>query len=199
MEINEKKQEILKAAAECFARYGYEKTTMDDIGKLVGLNKASLYYYYKNKESIYTEVISIELECFLKDLKEKIRKIEGYSEKILTYISERFKHLEKTMNLHQLSLTTLKYYSFFKDLKDTFFEEEVKVINEILEYCMKKGEIISCDTKLIAKSILTVADAIKIKAFQNTDYNFNNKFDYSMIEDEVKFTIALILNGIRKV
>jgi len=44
----------------------------------------------------------------------------------------------------------------------------------------------------------TVADAIKIKAYQNTDYNFNNKFDYSMIEDEVKFTIALILNGIRR-
>ena len=42
----DKREQILKAAAECLSQYGYEKTTLSDIGKLVGLNKASLYYYY---------------------------------------------------------------------------------------------------------------------------------------------------------
>ena len=36
MELQDKKAEIQKAASECFARYGYEKTTLDDIGRLVG-------------------------------------------------------------------------------------------------------------------------------------------------------------------
>ena len=58
----DKKESILKAANICFSKYGYEKTTMDDIGKLAGLNKASLYYYYKNKESIYCEVVFLEAE-----------------------------------------------------------------------------------------------------------------------------------------
>ena len=196
MEMNEKQQEILKAAAECFARYGYEKTTLDDIGTLVGLNKASLYYYYKNKESIFTEVISAEWVSFFKILTAKIKKTEGYSEKILAYISERFKHLEKTMNLHQLSFASIKSHSFFKGLKETFFNEEVKIINEILEDCKKHGEIISCDTKLVSRSILTVVDAIKTKAIQSSENSLTNKIDYSLIEDEVQFTITLILNGI---
>jgi AcrR family transcriptional regulator len=28
------------AAAGCFAKFGFEKTTLDDIGRAVGLNKA---------------------------------------------------------------------------------------------------------------------------------------------------------------
>ena len=181
MDVNEKKIEILKAASECFARYGYEKTTLEDIGKLVGLNKASLYYYYKNKESIYTEIICTESENFLIELKNKISKIEGCSEKILAYIAERF-----------------KYHTFFKGLIDTFIKEEVKLLNNILESCSKKEEIIPCDTKKVAESILTVANAIKMKTCNSMDYNLNNKFDYSTIEEEVKFTVSLILNGIIK-
>ena len=70
MDTSPKKQEILKAASECFARFGYEKTTLDDIGKMVGLNKASLYYYYKNKEDIFAEVVlqagdSLSIYCVL--------------------------------------------------------------------------------------------------------------------------------------
>ena len=60
MKSDEKRKKIIQAAGDCFARFGYEKTTMDDIGKKVGLNKASLYYYYKDKESIYTEVVYVE-------------------------------------------------------------------------------------------------------------------------------------------
>jgi hypothetical protein len=34
------------------ARFGYEKAALDDTGEIVGLNKASLYYYNKSKEDI---------------------------------------------------------------------------------------------------------------------------------------------------
>jgi AcrR family transcriptional regulator len=68
VEAFEKKKEILKAASDCFARYGYEKTTLDDIGKMVGLNKASLYYYYKNKEAIFSEVVFEETEALFQAL-----------------------------------------------------------------------------------------------------------------------------------
>ena len=39
----DKRQMILEAAGECFDRFGYNKTTLKDIGERVGLNKASIY------------------------------------------------------------------------------------------------------------------------------------------------------------
>ncbi|MFX0062900.1 MAG: TetR/AcrR family transcriptional regulator [Candidatus Hermodarchaeota archaeon] len=36
----------MDAASDCFAKYGYRKTTLEDISKIVGVRKASLYYYW---------------------------------------------------------------------------------------------------------------------------------------------------------
>jgi ribosome-binding protein aMBF1 (putative translation factor) len=38
---SKKEKKILQVAKECFARFGYEKTTLEDIGRMSGLNKAS--------------------------------------------------------------------------------------------------------------------------------------------------------------
>ena len=42
-----RKEAILDVAREMFTKVGYEKTTLDKIGKAVGLSKQSLYYYVK--------------------------------------------------------------------------------------------------------------------------------------------------------
>jgi len=43
---SDRKREILAAAGKCFVQYGYEKTTLDDIAAIVGINKASFYYSF---------------------------------------------------------------------------------------------------------------------------------------------------------
>ncbi len=52
------KQEILSRALELFTEKGYEGTGMDDIAKAVGIRKASLYYHFDGKESIFSAVFN---------------------------------------------------------------------------------------------------------------------------------------------
>ena len=52
------KQEILGRALELFTEKGYEGTGMDDIAKAVGIRKASLYYHFDGKESIFSAVFN---------------------------------------------------------------------------------------------------------------------------------------------
>ena len=87
-----RKEMILRAATDCFAKYGYGKTTLDDVGALVGLNKASLYYYYKSKESLFCDVIFRETEIFLDELHSKISQASTTEEKILKYLDERINY-----------------------------------------------------------------------------------------------------------
>jgi len=49
---------IFEAAALIFRSKGYEATTPADIAEAVGLNRASLYYYFSTKEELLIELIS---------------------------------------------------------------------------------------------------------------------------------------------
>ncbi|WP_346856087.1 helix-turn-helix domain-containing protein [uncultured Draconibacterium sp.] len=47
---------ILNAAYNIFTHKGYHATTMDEIAHLAGVNKASLFYYFRSKNKLYTIV-----------------------------------------------------------------------------------------------------------------------------------------------
>ncbi len=59
-DYGERKRQIRDKAQEIFLKYGYRKTTIEDIGKACGLGKAALYHYFKNKEEILAEVVRAE-------------------------------------------------------------------------------------------------------------------------------------------
>jgi Transcriptional regulator len=48
----ETRAEIQRVALELFTRHGYEATSLREIADQLGINKASLYYYFPGKESI---------------------------------------------------------------------------------------------------------------------------------------------------
>lgn len=50
-----KRRAVILSAAAAFRRKGYHNTSMVDIAKTLGLTKAALYYYVKNKEEILFE------------------------------------------------------------------------------------------------------------------------------------------------
>ncbi len=49
---------ILKEARTLFSLKGFDATTVDDIAKASNVNKALIYYYFKNKAGLYSEVMS---------------------------------------------------------------------------------------------------------------------------------------------
>jgi AcrR family transcriptional regulator len=56
-EKEQRRNDILGAAEKLFFARGYDSVTMDDIAKAVELNKATLYLYFKDKESLYFTVV----------------------------------------------------------------------------------------------------------------------------------------------
>lgn len=53
MQDTEKHTLILDAAAALFAKYGYKKTTVDEIVAEAGISKGLFYHYYQNKKQLY--------------------------------------------------------------------------------------------------------------------------------------------------
>ncbi|WP_158970757.1 TetR/AcrR family transcriptional regulator [Chachezhania sediminis] len=66
----EKRLEILRAAARTFNEKGFHNTTIDDLCEILGLSKPTVYYYVKDKEALLFECSRIATA----DLHSAIRK-----------------------------------------------------------------------------------------------------------------------------
>ena len=199
MKLKEQKKKIISAARECFARYGYEKTTMEDIGNQVGLNKTSLYHYFDNKDKIFTEVILQEKIEYFEAMQSKIKNIKKCDNVILTYLEERLLFFPKVPTLASITIETIrKKQIIFEQLSNFFFKVEIEFLSDIIKDCIKKGEFKECDPFRVAQSIITVADAIKMKMVKNVNITRIADINFSEINDELIFTVSLMLNGLKK-
>ena len=61
MSIDNTKESILSVANKLFSRFGFHKTSMDEIAKIARKAKGSLYYHFASKEDLFREVVSIEM------------------------------------------------------------------------------------------------------------------------------------------
>ena len=51
-------------AIDCFARYGYQGTTIDRIASAAGVTKGALYYHFRDKEELLSEAVKDQTAAF---------------------------------------------------------------------------------------------------------------------------------------
>ena len=56
LDADPRRRAILEAANVQFGRYGFRRTSMEDIAKQTGVSRASLYSHFENKEEIFREL-----------------------------------------------------------------------------------------------------------------------------------------------
>lgn len=197
MTKEERGEKILKAASDCFARYGYEKTTLEEIGKVVGLNKASLYYYYKNKESIFCDVLFRETDQYMLELHKKLYLSKTIKEKILMYLGERLNYYRLVVNLHNLSVDTVKKVEpVFTEVYNKILMKESTFLTSYILEGIENGEFEKTDAKKVADALLMVATSIRYRALHISYVNMASEADYHQILEEIKYVSALMLKGI---
>src|SRR2546426_10017116 len=65
----ERGDRILDAAAELVLRWGYKKTTIDDIAKQAGVAKGTIYLHWKTREDLFLALITREGLKLTEDMK----------------------------------------------------------------------------------------------------------------------------------
>jgi AcrR family transcriptional regulator len=77
-----KKKEILLSAGLCFARKGFESSTIDDIVATSGISKGAIYNYFKSKDEIYLEMMRVDTNESYEYLSTSISKLSSTMEKL---------------------------------------------------------------------------------------------------------------------
>lgn len=193
------KELIGKSAMQCFARYGLEKTTLDDIAKAVGLNKASLYYYYKNKEDIFLEVAVNEGEQSIRDLQEKTLQQHGLEQQVAFYLQERFNYYKNVLNLNKISPEMVnRLLPRFFELYDGMVQEEIRFLATLISNGIQAEEIMHTDAEQLAGSLMNMCDALKHNTEQQALLKGSATTDYSMAITNLTLLVNLIFRGLKK-
>ncbi|MFW9905447.1 MAG: TetR/AcrR family transcriptional regulator, partial [Candidatus Thorarchaeota archaeon] len=158
----DKRKMILEAASDCFAKYGYKKTTMDDISKIVGFRTASIYYYFKSKAELYITLVTNEYRSLITKLYEGIDEDMKCEEKILTYFENRLQWLHEQSNI--LTQITQEELNLFNELGTDIVKEinleERKTFTNILKGCIEKNEIEKINIEKVSNYIFILTDGI---------------------------------------
>lgn len=67
-DYTEREGRVLAAAAEVIVRYGYDKTTMNDIADAAGITRAIAYIHFKNKDALFEALLYRETQGYMQAL-----------------------------------------------------------------------------------------------------------------------------------
>ena len=193
------KEKIGKAAMQCFEKYGLDKTTLDDIAQSIGLNKASLYYYYKNKEDIFIEVALKEGEDYIASLQQKALLKKGIEKQVWFYMHSRFNYYKNILNMNRVSVETLnKILPRFFELYDALMKKEKKFLTQLVADAVRNGELISTKAANIADVLINISDALKHSTEQKAILKGESDVDYTQSINDMKFLVSVIFKGLKR-
>lgn len=186
------RQALLDAARSIFTRYGYNKTTVDEIAKAARKGKSTFYYYYKSKEEIFNDVIEKEAQIFRMKLIESISKSTDPVKKIKSYIVTRLGYFKNLVNFYSvLKNEGNEYFVFIEDIRNKYDLEQVNIIKMVLLEGIQNNIIELDDIELASESIAVVLKGLEY----NLMFGENGKL---IEEDKIDKIVNMIFNGVSK-
>ncbi|PRX69058.1 TetR family transcriptional regulator [Nonomuraea fuscirosea] len=101
---SERRDHLVKLAAELFARKGFQATTVREIADEAGILSGSLYHHFDSKETIVDEVLS----TFLDDLIARYRAALDTKADPRTVLSEMVRIGFGTLEPHRAAITVMQ-------------------------------------------------------------------------------------------
>lgn len=87
LRANQRRQQVLKAAARCFRQYGFHGCSMALLAKDAGMSVGHIYHYFANKEAIIDAIVQNDLEEWLASV-EQLLNSDNIFEDLIARIDE---------------------------------------------------------------------------------------------------------------
>ncbi|WP_319500606.1 TetR/AcrR family transcriptional regulator [uncultured Draconibacterium sp.] len=173
------RENILKIAREIFSKYGYKKTTLDDIANAVRKGKSSLYYYFKSKEDLFQAVIMKEVDILAHELEIVINRNTDPVDKLRDYILTKMATFRNLANFYHAIENDVTAVGFIDEVKLKYEQDEIRMIKRILIEGVRKNEFEIYDFNLAAIGITTAIKGLEmpLAAGNYSDVNLERSVD----------------------
>jgi AcrR family transcriptional regulator len=185
---SERRAQILSIAKKRFERFGFNKTTVDEIAKDASISKRTLYQEFENKEKILEELLMFEALSVRKAILNQISKVNEPAEKLQTYIRLAKKYLDQNPFILNVLNDESGFYTPFLKEKPHIIEEGIEeIFSSILKEGMEKGAFRKMDEKVVGHSLVLL--------FKGFTYGRGNIQNSSVI-NSINELILFITHGV---
>lgn len=137
----DKRGEILKAAFEVFAAYGFRKTSMDDIARQASMSRPALYQEFKNKTDIFRGLSAGLLDHAVRAATRALQSDRPFTERFLMAVDVSMLEVHRALlsSPHGQELTGIND-EIAADIDQLWRERLTDTFSAGIEAAMQKGE-----------------------------------------------------------
>jgi AcrR family transcriptional regulator len=150
----QRRQALVEAALAVFLEQGYERASIEEVMRRVGGgSKASLYSYFGSKEGLFWEVLSLQCDRFMQDLRVPTL-ADDHLEETLAAVARRFlKQISEPVS-RSLFRIMIAEAPRFPELAERFYERGAasvrRMLGHYLEQQCEAGRLRCDDVELAA-------------------------------------------------
>ena len=148
--------ELLAAALELFVEKGFAATRAEEVAKLAGVSKGTLFLYFSSKEELFKAVVRENISGHFGEWATELDNYQGSSADLLRYcITSWWERIGSTKAAGITKLMMSEAGNFPELLR--FYQEEViepgnTLIERVLQSGIDKGEFSSCTCIIFSNS-----------------------------------------------
>lgn len=189
-EKTDKVQMIIEASQKRFGLFGIEKTSMREIADDLNLSKASLYYYFPDKESLYKAVVEKEQAEFLSNISDRISSINEPEQLLQEYAGIRLSYFRTLLNLSRLRLEAYSDLKpGFRETLENFKGKEKEIIKEIFKKGISGGIFFIDDVDQTASLYLDLLKGLRATLVNEKKKLFIEQEEFDrLLEKTIAFT-----------
>lgn len=189
----EYKEIIIQTSRKLFARFGYRKTTIDDIASALGKAKGSVYYYFKGKEEIFSAVVEHEALALRAELARVIREHrDNPVNQLRGYVTMRLSLLKELANFYSvLKDEYLQHLELINKVREKYQRKELATLQAILHSGKAKGIFEVEDIHTASLAILAAMSGLENPLFLQL-------VDSEKVEKRISKVMQILLYGLIK-
>ncbi len=185
------REKILAVAARLFGKYGFRKTTVDEIARSAHKAKGSVYYYFKSKEELFLAVVIKEIDVLKTGLTRVIVDNRDATGMIRSYMMNRMVLMKDAVNYHEsLKADIYNDFAFLNKCREDFTRFEIELMKTVLDRGVREKRFQIKDTQATAQVIIMAMKAIEIPFYQNRKIT---EYEQTIVE-----LIDILIKGLEK-
>jgi AcrR family transcriptional regulator len=193
---SQRRDEIMAAAKEVFARKGFHDTTIADIAKQAGLAYGSIYWYFDSKDELFHALMAVEEGALRSHLAAALAAV-GVSDGEAGEEAPLRTAVQATLEFFEADKATVKL--LLRDayaLGDRFekhlggiYERFIDDIETFIVAAQQRGHVVSAPARMVAYTLAALVGQLAHRRLSTDD-----DVTAAQVAD---FVVALVLDGLR--
>lgn len=190
--------EILDAAMDVFCEKGFAATRLDDVARLAGVTKGTVYLYFESKEALFHALVNEVVVPQVERAENLLDSHDGSATSLITILVGQWQENVINTKLSGIPKLIISEAGNFPELGKFYLEHVVqrgrKLMARVIEKGIKSGEFVDCDANYVSRVILApmVFTAVWERSLSSLD---NEKYD---VEKFFNVQLELLFKGLGK-